>query len=316
MGGPAMVEGGGLGVFKPEDIGSMDVQVPNGVVDIAVEDEFEAVQVAQQYLSYFQGAIEEWDCPDQRQLRAIIPEDRLRIYDVREVIETIADTGSVLEMRRHFGHGMVTAFIRIEGRPIGVIANNPNYLSGAIDSPAADKATRFMQICDNFDIPILSLCDTPGIMVGPEVEKTALVRHCSRMFVAGANVTVPFITIILRKCYGLGAVAMVAGSSMTPLSVVAWPTGEFGGMGLEGSVKLGYRNELAAIEDPAERKQRYDNMVAAAYERGKALNAATWYEIDNVIDPKDSRRVVTRALNSVPPPPPRTTKKHPYIDTW
>jgi acetyl/propionyl-CoA carboxylase alpha subunit/acetyl-CoA carboxylase carboxyltransferase component len=316
MGGPAMVEGGGLGVFKPEDIGSMDVQVANGVVDIAVEDEFEAVQVAQQYLSYFQGAIEEWDCPDQRQLRAIIPEDRLRIYDVREVIETIADTGSVLEIRRHFGHGMVTAFIRIEGRPIGVIANNPNYLSGAIDSPAADKATRFMQICDNFDIPILSLCDTPGIMVGPEVEKTALVRHCSRMFVAGANVTVPFITIILRKCYGLGAVAMVAGSSMTPLSVVAWPTGEFGGMGLEGSVKLGYRNELAAIEDPAERKQRYDDMVAAAYERGKALNAATWYEIDNVIDPKDSRRVITRALNSVPPPPPRTTKKHPYIDTW
>jgi len=316
MGGPAMVEGGGLGVFKPEDIGPMQVQVPNGVVDIAVEDEAEAVQVAKQYLSYFQGSIKEWECADQRQLRAIIPEDRLRIYNVREVIETMADIGSVLEIRQHFGHGMVTAFMRIEGRPIGVVANNPNYLSGAIDSPGADKATRFMQLCDNFDIPILSLCDTPGIMVGPEVEKTALVRHCSRMFVAGANVSVPFITIILRKCYGLGAVAMVAGSSMTPLSVVAWPTGEFGGMGLEGSVKLGYRNELAAIEDPAERKKRYDDMVAAAYEHGKALNAATWYEIDNVIDPTDSRRIITRALNSVPPPPPRTGKKHPYIDTW
>lgn len=316
MGGPAMVEGGGLGVFKPEEIGPMEVQVPNGVVDIAVEDEAEAVRVAKQYLSYFQGNLKDWECADQRLLRTLVPENRLRVYDVRRVIDTLADTGSVLELRRHFGHGMVTAFIRIEGRPVGVIANNPNYLSGAIDSPAADKAARFLQLCDSFDIPLLSLCDTPGIMVGPEVEKTALVRHCSRMFVAGANVSVPFITIILRKCYGLGAVAMVAGSSMTPLSVVAWPTGEFGGMGLEGSVKLGYRNELASIKDPVERKKTYDQMVAAAYDRGKALNAATWYEIDNVIDPRDTRRVITRALNSVPPSPPRTGKKQPYIDTW
>ena len=251
MGGPAMIEGGGLGVFRPEEVGPMSVQVPNGVVDIAVADEAEAVRVAKQYLSYFQGPLTQWECADQRLLRGIIPENRLRVYDVRSVIETLADTGSVLELRRHFGLGMVTAFIRIEGRPLGVIANNPTHLAGAIDSAGADKAARFMQLCDAFDIPLLFLCDTPGIMVGPEVEKTALVRHACRMFVIGASLSVPFFTIVLRKGYGLGAQAMAGGSFKAPLFTVAWPTGEFGGMGLEGAVKLGFRKELAAVDDPA-----------------------------------------------------------------
>lgn len=316
MGGPAMIEGGGLGVFRPEEVGPMSIQVPNGVVDIAVEDEAEAVRVAKKYLSYFQGPIEEWECVDQRLLRGIIPENRLRVYDVRAVIETLADTGSVLELRRDFGLGMVTAFIRIEGRPLGVIANNAKHLSGAIDSPGADKAARFMQLCDAFDIPLLFLCDTPGIMVGPEVEKTALVRHCSRMFVVGGSLTVPFFTIILRKSYGLGAQTMGGGSHKAPIFVVAWPTGEFGGMGLEGEVKLGYRRELEAVEDPAERKALYEQMVAKTYERGKALNTATHFEIDDVIDPADSRRMVVSALRSVPPPAPRTHKKRPCVDTW
>ena len=209
------------------------------------------MRAAKQYLSYFQGAVGDWTCADQRLLRAIIPENRRRVYDVRAVIETLADTGSVLELRRGFGLGMVTALARIEGRPIGIIANNPMHLAGAIDSDGADKAARFMQLCDAFDIPLLFLCDTPGIMVGPEVEKTALVRHAARMFVTGASLTVPFFTIILRKGYGLGAQAMAGGSFKAPFFTVAWPTGEFGGMGLEGAVKLGYRNELAAIEDPA-----------------------------------------------------------------
>ena len=212
MGGPAMIEGGGLGIFRPEEVGPIEVQVPNGVVDIAVEDEAEAVKVAKKYLSYFQGPLNQWECADQRILRDIIPENRLRIYDVRAVIETLADNGSVLELRRHFGLGMVTALIRIEGRPVGLIANNPVHLAGAIDSAGADKAARFMQLCDAFDIPLLFLCDTPGIMVGPEVEKTALVRHAARMFVIGASVTVPFFTIVLRKGYGLGAQAMAGGS--------------------------------------------------------------------------------------------------------
>ena len=254
MGGPAMIEGGGLGVYAPEEIGPMSVQVPNGVVDVAVADEAEAVAVAKQYLSYFQGARAEWSCPDQRLLRSVIPENRLRAYDVRRVVDGLADTGSVLELRRGFGAGMITALIRVEGRPMGLIANNPEHLGGAIDADGADKAARFMQLCDAFDVPLLFLCDTPGIMVGPEAETTALVRHVSRMFVVGASITVPFFTIVLRKGYGLGAQTMAGGSFKAPIFTVAWPTGEFGGMGLEGAVKLGYRNELAAVEDEAERQ--------------------------------------------------------------
>jgi acetyl/propionyl-CoA carboxylase alpha subunit/acetyl-CoA carboxylase carboxyltransferase component len=316
MGGPAMIEGGGLGVFRPEEVGDLAVQTANGVVDVAVEDEGEAVRVAKQYLSYFQGPTRAWECADQRRLRGLVPENRLRVYEVRSVIETLADTGSVLELRRHFGHGMVTALARIEGRPIGVVANNPKHLSGAIDSPAADKAARFMQLCDAFDLPILFLCDTPGIMVGPEAEKTALVRHCCRMFVVGANLSVPFCTIVLRKSYGLGAQAMGGGSHKASLFTVSWPTGEFGGMGLEGAVKLGFRKELAAIEDAAERQRLFEHMVKRAYEHGKALNTASHFEIDDVIDPADSRYWITRVLGATPPPAPRAGKKRPCVDTW
>ena len=316
IGGPAMVEGGGLGIFKPEEIGPMDVQVPNGVVDIVAKDETDACRIAKQYLSYFQGPVAEWTCADQRKLRACVPENRLRIYDVRKVIATLADTDSVLEIRRHWGHGIITSLIRVEGRPLGVVANNPAHLSGAIDANGADKGARFIQLCDAFDIPVLSLCDCPGIMVGPEIEKEALVRHAGRMFVVGANITVPFFTIVLRKAYGLGAQAMAGGSFKAPFFTVTWPTGEFGGMGLEGAVKLGYRNELAAIEDPEERKREYEKRVAQMYENGKAVNAASHFELDDVIDPKDSRQWIVSALKSAPPPPPRSGKKRPCVDTW
>ena len=316
MGGPAMIEGGGLGVFRPEEVGPMSVMRRNGVVDIAVEDEIEAVAAARQYLSYFQGDMPDWDCADQRRLRAVVPENRLRVYEIRNVIDLLADTGSVLELRRDFGVGMITALIRIEGKPLGVIANNPKHLGGAIDSEAADKAARFMQLCDAYDLPILSLCDTPGNMVGPEAEKTALVRHCCRLYVIGANVTVPMFTVITRKAYGLGAQAMAAGGFHAPLFTVSWPTGEYGGMGLEGSVKLGFRNELAAIEDPAERLATYEKMVAEAYANGSALNMASHFEIDEVIDPAETRQWVARGLRSVPPPPPRDGKKRPWIDAW
>jgi len=315
MGGPAMVEGGGLGIFRPEEIGPLEVQTRNGVVDVAVEDEAEAVVIGKKYLSYFQGSIREWTCPDQRLLRAIIPENRLRVYDIRAVIHTMADTDSVLELRPHFGHGMITAFIRIEGHPLGIVANNPMHLAGAIDSDGSDKGARFIKLCDAFDIPLIFLCDTPGIMVGPEIEKTALVRHSSRMFVTAANVTVPFFTIVLRKAYGLGGIAMAAGAYDAAVFTVAWPTGEFGPMGLEGAVKLGYRNELAAIDDPAERKRRFDEMVASMYQRGKALNNASHFSIDDVIDPAETRKWIAAGLRTWKKPI-RTGKKHAYIDTW
>ena len=316
MGGPAMIEGGNLGVFAPEEVGPMSVQVPNGMVDVAVEDEAEAVAVAKKYLSYFQGAVPDWRAADQRLLRRAIPENRLRVYDVRDVIGTMCDEGSVLELRRAFGLGMVTAFGRIEGKPFGIVANNPLHLAGAIDSDGSDKAARFLQLCDAFDLPVLFLCDTPGMMVGPEVEKTALVRHCSRLFVTGANLTVPFGTIVLRKAYGLGAQAMAGGSFHAGTFAISWPTGEFGGMGLEGAVKLGYRKELEAIADPAERRAAFDTMVAAAYARGKALSTATYFEVDEVIDPADSRRWIATALLSAKPRPRLGLKKRPNIDTW
>jgi acetyl/propionyl-CoA carboxylase alpha subunit/acetyl-CoA carboxylase carboxyltransferase component len=316
MGGPAMVEGGGLGVFRPEEIGPIKVMQANGTIDVLVEDEAEAVQVAKKYLSYFQGPVAEWSCADQRLLRRAIPENRLRVYDIRKLIETIADEGSVLELRPKFGLAMVTAFIRVEGRPMGVFANNPMHIGGAIDSDASDKAARFLQLCEAFDIPVLSLSDTPGNMVGPEAEKTGLIRHCSRLFVIGANLTVPIFSVILRKSYGLGAIAMTGGSYQAAMFCVSWPTGEFGGMGLEGSVKLGYRNELAAIDDPVARKAKFDEMVAAAYASGKAMARGSHPALDDVIDPADTRKWIMAGLKALPPVPVRTEKKLRWVDSW
>jgi len=316
MGGPAMIEGGGLGVFEPEQVGPVAMQAPNGVIDIVVKDEEEAVRAAKKYLSYFQGAVSDWECADQRDLRRLIPENRLRSYDIRTVIDTLSDKDSVLELRRSFGIGIVTALIRIEGRAFGLMANNPKHLGGAIDADAADKAARFMQLCDAFDLPMLSLCDTPGFMVGPEAEKTAMVRHVSRMFVTAGSIDVPFFTIVLRKGYGLGAQAMAGGSFHAPFFTVAWPSGEFGAMGLEGAVRLGYRKELEALADPAERQALFDKMVGQSYESGKAINMASFLEIDDVIDPLESRRWILRGLRSAPPAPQRRGKKRPFVDTW
>ena len=316
IGGPAMIEGGGLGVFRPEEVGPMSVQVPNGVVDVAVKDEAEAVAAAKTLLSYFQGPVDNWTCDDQRKLRFAIPENRLRVYDIREVIGTIADDESVTELRPDFGIGIITCFARIEGRPVGIFANNPVHLSGAIDSDAADKAARFIQLCDAFDIPLISLVDCPGIMVGPEIEKTALVRHAARLFVISTSITVPLMSIVIRKGYGLGAQAMTGGGFKASTFTVTWPTGEFGGMGLEGAVKLGYRKELEAIEDPGERLAEYEKRVAQMYDRGKAVNYATAFEIDEVIDPMATRQWIMAGLKSMPPVPKRQGKKKPFVDTW
>jgi acetyl/propionyl-CoA carboxylase alpha subunit/acetyl-CoA carboxylase carboxyltransferase component len=316
MGGPAMIEGGGLGVYHPAEVGPVSFQSPNGVIDILVEDEAEATTAAQGYLSYFQGAVKEWKASDQRLLRRAIPENRLRVYDIRTVINLLADEGSVLEIRRDFGAGMITALIRIEGKPFGLIANNPKHLGGAIDAPAGDKAARFLQLCDAFDIPVISLCDTPGFMVGPEAEKTAIVRHVARMFVTGASLTVPLFGIVLRKGYGLGAQSMIGGGFHASLFTVAWPTGEFGGMGLEGYVRLGFRKEMEAIADPVERENFYKAKVAELYANGKAVSIASVLEIDEVIDPADTRHWIMSGLRSVPKPEPRRGRKRPCIDAW
>lgn len=316
MGGPAMIEGGGLGRHRPADVGPTDVQSTNGVIDILVADEQQAVNAAQHYLGFFQGNSSEWEGGDTSILSSLIPANRREVYDMRAVIEALADMGSMLELRAGFGKGMITALARIEGRPVGVIANNPAHLAGAIDHEGADKAARFMQLCDAHALPIVSLCDTPGIMVGPESESHANVRHCSRLFVTGANLSVPIVTLIIRKAYGLGAMAMAGGGFHEPLATLAWPSGEFGAMGLEGAVSLGYRKELEAITDDALREQRFAEMVKQAYERGKALSAATHFEFDDVIDPAESRRWIVDTLSTHNDQSPTTGKRRPNIDTW
>jgi len=315
MGGPAMIEGGGLGVVEASAVGPLEVQRRNGVVDLVARDDAHSVDLARRYLSYFGGPVDGWTAPDQTSLRDVIPSDRKKAYDVRKVLLGLFDVDSVLELRRDFGAGMVTALARVSGRPVGVVANNPLHLGGAIDSDGADKAARFLQLCDAFGLPVVTLVDTPGMMVGPVVEETALVRHCSRLFVTGVNLDVPVVSIVLRKSYGLGAQAMMAGSTKAPLACVAWPTGEFGGMGLEGAVRLGYRNELAAISDEDEREATFRAMVDRMYEHGKALSVATHFEIDDVIDPADTRRWIDAVLESAPSPV-RDGKRRPNIDTW
>lgn len=316
MAGPAMIEGGGLGVVKPTDIGPITTQTVNGVVDVRVANEAEAVAVAQKYLSYFQGVTTMFSRHSDDALREFVPEQRTRVYDVHTVINALADVDSVLELREQFGVGIVTALARIEGKPIGIVANNPAHLGGAIDTPAADKMARFIQLCDAFDIPIVSLCDTPGFMVGPQAEETAQVRHFARLFVTAASVTVPWVTVVLRKGYGLGAQAMAGGSFHAKDMIVSWPSGEFGGMGLEGAVRLGFKKELDAAGTPEEREDLEKRLIAAAYIRGSALSMASHTEIDDVIDPADTRKRILALLSACPTPLPRTAKKRPMVDTW
>ena len=313
MGGPAMIEGGGLGVFAPEDIGPADVQHANGVIDVLVADEREAVATARHYLSFFQGRVKDWITPDQRGLRAVVPENRLRVYDTRAAMRGLVDEGSLLPLRTGFGAGIHTALARIEGRPVGLMANNPLHLGGAIDADAADKGARFMQLCNAHGLPIVSLIDTPGFMVGPEVEKTAQVRHVSRLFVAAGALRVPFFSVVLRKGYGLGAMGMAAGGFHQPFFTIAWPTGEFGGMGLEGAVRLGFRKELEAVPAGAERDALFAQLVAQQYQHGEAMNMATALEIDAVIDPADTRAWLARGLASSSGP--RGAARG-FVDAW
>jgi acetyl-CoA carboxylase carboxyltransferase component len=315
MGGPAMIEGGGLGVFTPEEIGPAEVQSTNGVIDILVEDEAAAVAVAKRFLSYLQApgqALGGWRCAEQRALREVVSEDSRRVYDMRRLLELVADEDSVLELRRAYGRTILTALARIEGQPLGVIANDPRHLSGAIDAEGAEKAARFMQLCDAFGLPLLSLVDTPGFMVGPDSERSAAVRRCSRMFVTGATLSVPLLCVVVRRAFGLGAQAMAGGDLHAPALTVSWPSGEFGAMGVEGAVKLALRSELEAIEDDTERERRIAELVAAVRAESNALNMAAHFEIDDVIDPAQTRSRILAALRSAP----TRRRARTMIDTW
>lgn len=313
MGGPAMVEGGGLGSFRPEEIGPAAVQHANGVIDVLVEDEAEAAACARHYLSFFQGPAAGFTEPDAAALRGLVPENRLRAYDTAAVLRGVADAGSLLLLRTGFGTGIHTALARVGGRPVGFLANNPLHLGGAIDADAADKAARFMRLCSAHGIPLVGFIDTPGFMVGPQAEERAQVRHVSRLFVAAAALRVPYMGVVLRKGYGLGAMGMAAGGFHAPLFTVSWPTGEFGAMGLEGAVRLGFRKELEAVPEGAAREALYEKLVARQYENGSALNMAATLEIDAVIDPARTREWILRGLAAAPAARPPAA---PFIDTW
>ena len=315
MGGPAMIEGGGLGSVEPDEVGPVAMQAANGVLDLIVADEAEATAATKRLLAYFQGATPAGPEPDQSALRALVPERRRRAYDVRPIVETLADGGSVSFLRERFAPEMVTALARIEGRPLGVVANNSIHMAGAITSDGADKAARFMQLCDAFGLPLLSLVDTPGMMVGPAAEATGLVRHTSRMLVTGAALRVPLVAVVLRRGYGLGAQAMVAGSLHEPLLTLAWPSAELGPMGLEGAVRLGFRRELEAIDDEAERKRRVRELTEFAEQHAKALNAATLFELDDVIDPADTRRLLSSTFAAAAAST-RAERGRGFVDAW
>ncbi len=312
MGGPAMISGGGLGDVAPDDVGPSSMQAGNGVIDVLVEDEAEAVAVTRKLLSFFQGRTTGGSEPDQSGLRTVVPEGARRAFDPVPVIQTVADEGSVIVLRESFAPEMVTAFVRLEGRPVGFIANDSRHMAGAITSNAADKAARFLQLCDSFGIAVVSFVDTPGMMVGPEHEATGLVRHTSRLLVAGAALEVPLIAVVTRRSYGLGAQAMMGGGTHEPLLTVAWPGAHLGPMGLEGAVRLALRDELARIEDEEEREQRVRELTAAAERNARAINAASLFEIDDVIDPAETRRVICSTLNAAGPPP----RSGRFVDTW
>jgi acetyl-CoA carboxylase carboxyltransferase component len=314
MGGPAMIAGGGLGEVPADEVGPIEMQAPNGVVDVVCADDAHATGATKKLLAYFQGATAPAPAHDQALLRGLIPERRRRAYNPRPIIEVLTDVGSITFLRERFAPEMVTALARIEGRPLGIIANDTRHTAGAITSDASDKAARLLQLCDAFGLPVLSLVDTPGYMVGTEAEETGLVRHASRLLVAGAALRVPLIAVVLRRGYGLGAQAMVGGSLHEPLLTVAWPGAHLGPMGREGAVRLALRKELEAIADEAEREQRVRDLTAQAEENAKALNAAALFELDDVIDPAETRGLIAATLTAAGEA--RPPGAHRFVDTW
>ena len=313
MGGPAMIEGGGLGVVRPEHIGPSPVQHANGVIDVLVEDEPQAVVAARRYLSFFQGRLPGGVAPEAQALRQVVPENRLRVYDTMLAMAGVVDVGSLFPLRTGFGVGIHTALARIDGRAVGLIANNPMHLGGAIDPDAADKAARFMQLCNAHGLPMVSLVDTPGFMVGPDIEAQAQVRHVSRLFVGAARLRVPFFSVVMRKGYGLGAMGMTAGGFHSPAFTVAWPSAEFGAMGLEGAVRLGYRKELESVPEGPQREALFERLLAQQVANGAAIQMATTLEIDAVIDPAQTRDWLIKGLAGAKVKAPSVGR---FVDTW
>ncbi len=316
LGGPAMIEGGGLGRVAPQDVGPAAELAAAGAIDLLVPDEAAAVAAAKQVLALLGGEVVPAQAPARapETLRAALPANRSAVFEPAALLAAVVDADSLLELRPGFGRGLLTALARIEGRPVALLASRPQPLGGALDAPACDKLARFQQLADAHGLPLLSFIDCPGFMVGPDSERMAMLRHAGRVFVGGAALRVPRLAVVLRRGFGLGAMALAGGHFHVPLAICAWPGAEFGAMGLEGAVRLGYRKELEAAPDEAAREALYQRLLAEARDKGAALNMASHLEIDDVIDPAETRDWLARHLRAAAatPLPPR----RPFVDAW
>ncbi|WP_245998572.1 acyl-CoA carboxylase subunit beta [Nocardia pseudobrasiliensis] len=309
MAGPAMIAGGGLGDYPPEAIGPVAEQAANGVLDIVVADEAEAVEAARRVLGYLDGP-GEGGVPgaDPAWLRSALPDQDRAAFDVVPLIEGLADADSVTWLRPEWAPEVVTAFAEIDGIPLGILANQSAHNAGALTNDASDKAADFLELCQRWSLPVVSLVDTPGFMVGPEAERPGLIRQAARMVTAGARLTVPLIGVVLRRGYGLGAQAMLGGSTHRPLLTLAWPTAHLGPMGIEGAVRLGLARQLAELPEP-EREPIVAQATAAYRKNLEALNAARVLEIDDVIDPAETRTLIASTLRAAAYPTPKTNRR-------
>jgi acetyl-CoA carboxylase carboxyltransferase component len=225
-----------------------------------------------------------------------MPANRRYAFDVRQILKHLFDVESFIETRPDMGRAIVTGLARIEGRAVAVLASDCRHLGGAIDGESATKAAALYQLAERWRLPVVTFIDTPGFMVGPDSEAEGAPRLMSDLFIAGATLTQPIVAVFLRRAYGLGAMAMTGGSFEVPRYAISWPQGEFGAMGLEGAVQLGFRQELAEAPDEASRQALFDKLLAEMYEKGRATEAASYLEIDAVIQPEDTRAAIVAAL--------------------
>jgi acetyl-CoA carboxylase carboxyltransferase component len=277
-----------------EELGGSAVQLRNGNADLGVPDDAACIGAVREFLSFLPSNCQgdpprvTSDDPVDRiapELRDVIPERRSRGYDVMKIIRPIVDHEHVLELQGCYARNIVTALARLDGQPVGIVANQPKFLGGVIDSAACQKAVRFIEMCDAFGVPIISLIDVPGVMIGPQAERDRLVKHSAKPLIAFAHATVPVITVVLRKAYGAGLLAM-GGSRSGVDGALIWPTAEMSAMQIEGAVDIVFRREVAAAEDPAAKREE---LIRHFYAKSTPLRAASGFGIDDVIDPAQTR---------------------------
>ena len=303
MAGPPLVETALGERLTPEEIGAIGIHAVSGAAEAVAEDEQHLTDLISAYLSYFEGRLQPMDpLVPPTAMRSIVPADPRTPYDVREVISGLCDLGELLELRAEFAPNIVTTLGRVDGWPAGFVASQPLVLAGAIDAPAADKISRFVKLCDAFGLPIVFLVDSPGFLVGPAAERSALMRHSTRVLHALTHAQVPAFTVTLRKSYGLAHFAM-GGRPLGASMVVAWPTAEYGAMGPEGAAKV-----LGGDGIDAEREHS-----TALRRKGASLTMAEIFAIDDMIDPAETRGTLADWLAAVMP----TTKpSHRPIEPW